>query len=87
MPVLWKSLKLGISFVFIYVLIVFSAPFIIRLMGTTSVSSSPTMFQFSLYSINIRGNTFESEATIMGLFISLILGTVIYYIFHSLNKG
>ncbi|MBO1004546.1 hypothetical protein ACFSKI_21900 [Pseudogracilibacillus auburnensis] len=80
MMTFFKALFGGISLVIIYMIIVMAAPIVLFLLGYSDINSKPAIFNFPLYIIEINGDTFYSKATNLGLFLSLLLGTSLYYL-------
>ncbi|WP_156969153.1 hypothetical protein [Pontibacillus chungwhensis] len=64
----------------LYIAIIFITPFIIRFTGNTTFSSQPEWMNAKLYSIQVTGNEYHSKATMLGLVISVLIGTGFYYI-------
>lgn len=60
------------------------APIILFLLGYSQVDSRPTILNFPLYVVEVRDETFFSEATSTGLLLSFILGISLYYLFPLL---
>lgn len=70
----------GISFLIIYIITVMAAPIFLFILGYSEVTSRPTIFNLPLYVVEVRGETFFSEATKTGLLLSLVLGIIFYYL-------
>lgn len=87
----FKALSSGVIFAFLYLLIVFVSPIIWMLIGYSNISSSPTLFGASLYIIEIKDQTFSSEATLLGFILCFVVGLIIHYflgiLISSFKKG
>ncbi|KWW20999.1 hypothetical protein AS888_15360 [Peribacillus simplex] len=86
-----KSISSGIVFAFLYLFIVFVSPIILMLMGYTNIFSSPALVGEYLYIIEIKNQTFSSEATIFGCILSFVVGLIIHFFLNlliaSFKKG
>jgi len=80
----FKAFFGGVSFLIIYIIAVMCAPIILFLLGYSQVDSRPTILNFPLYVVEVRDETFFSEATSTGLLLSFILGISLYYLFPLL---
>ncbi|WP_163527143.1 hypothetical protein [Halobacillus ihumii] len=76
----FKAFSSGISFALLYLFIVFVSPIVLLLLGYSDITSKPSLFGASLYSIEIEGQRFVSEATIFGFALALIGGLIIYFV-------
>mgnify|MGYP000938535498 CR=1 FL=1 len=81
-----KALFGGISLTLAYCAVMVSSPIILKLLGYSNINSSPDLFGYPLYIIRMHGNTFHSEATPLGLILSLVIGIVIYYAVAAVAK-
>ncbi|WP_057914050.1 hypothetical protein [Peribacillus muralis] len=86
-----KSMSNGIVFAFLYLLVVFISPIFLMLMGYTNILSNPALFGEYLYLIEIKDQTFSSEATIFGCILSFVVGLTIHFFLNlliaSFKKG
>lgn len=76
-----KWLKMGfngLSFMFLYIIIVLIIPIVLLLLGVREFNQAPELLGMKLYVIQIKGETFSSEATILGLIISFTIACLIY---------
>lgn len=87
MVTLFKAIFSGVSVALLYILVILIAPFIIRFSGNTNFSSQPEWINAKLYSIEVNGNEFNSQATAMGFVLSILIGIVLYFIINRLSTN
>jgi uncharacterized membrane protein YgaE (UPF0421/DUF939 family) len=75
---LFKALLYGLSFILLYALLLIVGPLILLLAGHNHLASEPALFGHSLYKVNIHDHAFKSAATILGVFLSFVLGIVFF---------
>jgi hypothetical protein len=76
----FRALMGGVSFVILYIIAVMGAPIVLFILGYSEVDSKPTILNLPIYIVEINGETFFSEATGLGLLLSLLVGISVYYI-------
>ncbi len=76
----FKSFMYGICLSILYIEVVLGSTLALLLMGYSEVDSNPKILGFPLYSIRINGATFHSEATTLGVLLSLSAGMILYYV-------
>lgn len=86
MRIFFNYVSSGISFLLLYVFVVFLTPILLMLLGYSEFNSNPTILGYPLYVIHIEGNNYEAEATGTGSLLSFVLGLLIYLVFHLTMK-
>ncbi|SIS74776.1 hypothetical protein [Salimicrobium salexigens] len=78
-----KSIFNGLCFMFLFILVVLSAPIVMILLGYTDFKQAPSFFGYNLYGIEIQGADFSSDANVLGLLLSFLIGVIIYFLFQA----
>lgn len=76
----FKVISSGISFGLLYMFLVFMSPILLMFLNYSHINSKPTIFGFPLYIIKLNGHQFSSEATLLGVMLSILLGLLFYLI-------
>ncbi|UJL46427.1 hypothetical protein KFZ58_00095 [Virgibacillus sp. NKC19-16] len=79
-----KSVFNGLSFMFLFILVILSAPIVMLLLGYTDFKQDPSFLGYNLYVIEIQGTNFSSSANFLGLLFSFLIGVIIYFLFQAL---
>ncbi len=87
MRAFFKYVSSGISFLLLYLFVVFLTPIILILFDYSYFSSNPTFLNYELYMIEIVDNNFISNATGFGSLISFLFGILIYFLFNISFKN